>query len=502
MTAASPPSLAFTLAPDDVAAFEALAFDSEAFAGGRPHVGESADTWLDTRNGDLGAGELALCVEGKGRRRTLRPLLWPDIAVPDWRPTPFAGGAPPLDALPKEFLDILGDVPSPAELGSVFTRTLAWRERVAVSDQASIVLRLEQGEVSARPGVVPLLRARLELRTGRVADLFAFARNLRQRAPMRLCLPSSARIGFLVAAEQWGKPGVKTASRVTFDMNAAEACAEVLESCLLRVSMEASCLGRGEDVEAIHQTRVAIRRLRAAFALFKPILSDAEFDRLRGELVWLFRLFGEARDIDVAIERHDAAGGPDRGSESARWRAEAMTKSTAARDAIKAALASPRFDDLMFDMAAFIRAGAWRRARDPAHTQRRGLAIERFAAKRFDRRQNELADLVERYQELGPEGLHDLRKRAKTLRYLRDFLEPLARGSKARGRFEKGSRSLAELQDTLGLVHDIDAQASAESAVAPPPLDQNRDQADREELVKRGKRVAKRAARAKPFLDV
>ena len=56
----------------------------------------------------------------------------------------------------------------------------------------------------------------------------------------------------------------------------------------------------GEDSEAIHDMRVATRRLRAAMSLFRSILSP-RFERMRDELKWIAQTLGEARDLDVQI---------------------------------------------------------------------------------------------------------------------------------------------------------------------------------------------------------
>jgi triphosphatase len=57
----------------------------------------------------------------------------------------------------------------------------------------------------------------------------------------------------------------------------------------------------GEDVEALHQMRVATRRLRATIALFREVL-PAQFGALRDELQWVGHELGAVRDVDVQIE--------------------------------------------------------------------------------------------------------------------------------------------------------------------------------------------------------
>lgn len=55
------------------------------------------------------------------------------------------------------------------------------------------------------------------------------------------------------------------------------------------------------DVEAIHQSRVATRRLKAAIDLFEPVLSDTQVKPFRKTLRRLRRRFGPLRDFDVML---------------------------------------------------------------------------------------------------------------------------------------------------------------------------------------------------------
>ncbi len=41
--------------------------------------------------------------------------------------------------------------------------------------------------------------------------------------------------------------------------------------------------------------------LRSAFSLYKPLLTDAEAERLKDELRWLAGTLGDARNLDVLL---------------------------------------------------------------------------------------------------------------------------------------------------------------------------------------------------------
>jgi CHAD domain-containing protein len=59
----------------------------------------------------------------------------------------------------------------------------------------------------------------------------------------------------------------------------------------------------GDDSEALHDMRVASRRLRAAMAIFGMCFAPADFKPLRKDATALTRALGEVRDRDVLLER-------------------------------------------------------------------------------------------------------------------------------------------------------------------------------------------------------
>ena len=60
----------------------------------------------------------------------------------------------------------------------------------------------------------------------------------------------------------------------------------------------------GEDIESLHQMRVATRRMRAGMDMFAAVL-PVRAGRLRAELGWLAALLGEVRDLDIQLGRFD-----------------------------------------------------------------------------------------------------------------------------------------------------------------------------------------------------
>ncbi len=86
-------------------------------------------------------------------------------------------------------------------------------------------------------------------------------------------------------------------------MSAATAFARIAATCLRQFRLSESVLGWSRDVEALHQARVSLRRLRSLCSISKSLFDDSRFNHLRGELNWLASELGGARNIDVMIDR-------------------------------------------------------------------------------------------------------------------------------------------------------------------------------------------------------
>jgi len=204
----------------------------------------------------------------------------------------------------------------------------------------------------------------------------------------------------------------------------------------------------GEDIEALHDMRVAARRLRAAMAAFRPFLSPA-IQRIRYELGWVAAALGEVRDLDVQIER------------MTEWR-EGFTadevhaldaietlllaRRTLARRRLLAVLNSRRYDRLVERFGAILLRGPARRfvpGRVPVLAAAPDLLERRY------RRVRKLGDPI---RPTSPAGdYHMLRIDAKKLRYALEFVGSIY-GKPA----IEFSERVAGLQDVLGLHQDAE----------------------------------------------
>jgi CHAD domain-containing protein len=200
--------------------------------------------------------------------------------------------------------------------------------------------------------------------------------------------------------------------------------------------------------EAVHQLRVAARRLRSALATFRPVVEDDRFEGLKSELKWLADSAGEARDLDVFLAETLApaleADPARRGLAALGERMEQAQAGAHAR--VAAAVASARFRDLVLEAAAWAETGAWL-TRTGADRERPARA---FAAQALTRRRRKLLKCGRDLAALDDAARHKVRIEAKKLRYAADAFAPLF-DPKAAARFLK---PLKALQDDLGQLND------------------------------------------------
>jgi CHAD domain-containing protein len=198
----------------------------------------------------------------------------------------------------------------------------------------------------------------------------------------------------------------------------------------------------GDDPEAVHQARVATRRLRSDLRTFRELLDPEWTTALRDELKWLGGLLGEVRDADVLRarlrSREPRVGGNDR-KVVERIAHVLDERRDEARGRLLAAMGARRYRDLLerlvhaADDPAVVGDAADARARDLA-----GALAERPWG------HLEHAVGAAKAEETDT-ALHEARIRAKRVRYMAEAVAPLF-GKRAR----TFASAAADLQDVLG----------------------------------------------------
>lgn len=394
----------------------------------------------DRRLRDLGAG-LRIRQEPQGRRQTLKAgkglrRQEHEIAVDSDQP----------DVSHAPLRDLLGD-DQVARLEPLFAVHVRRRLRTLVWEDAQIELALDEGEILAGGRRSSLCEVELELKAGHPSALFSLARRLFEAAPLYLSFETKADQGFILVEGDEDSRRHASAG-LNPEMSAAAAFQAIARAALAQIGANGLILRRGGDSpEAVHQLRVAVRRLRSAMSTFGELVAGDALDILKAELKWLAGACDEARNLDVFLEetyrpaaQGDAAihGLADLGQalEAARGKAHARARGAAA---------STRFRDLLLELHAWIEAGDWL-----DHLAADGGSATDFAVQALTARRRKLAKRGRGLMELSDGERHQVRIQAKKLRYAAEAFRPLLKDKAARRLIKKTKG----LQAALGALND------------------------------------------------
>lgn len=242
------------------------------------------------------------------------------------------------------------------------------------------------------------------------------------------------------------KPGARKGIGLDPDDTLAEAGRKVIGFHFGRMLAHEAGTILGEDIEELHDMRVATRRMRAAFQLFAPGFSERVSKDLFKRLRITGRALGPTRDMDVFIEKVYSYQNSLPETEPSGlqplldiWQAKRET----ARAEMLAYLDSKAYRTFKEDMATFINTpglGAKKKATAPIKEVAPALIQNRYeAVLTYD------ANLMQ----ASMEELHDLRLAVKALRYTVEYFREILGPS-----CESVIDQLKLLQDHLGQLND------------------------------------------------
>jgi CHAD domain-containing protein len=201
----------------------------------------------------------------------------------------------------------------------------------------------------------------------------------------------------------------------------------------------------GDDAEAVHQARVATRRLRSDLRTFAPLVRAGWRRPVRSELRWLADALGAVRDADVLLDRLRRGVerlAPDDRGPAASIIGRLERERDIHRTALLEVLDSERHAELQATLAA---ASSQLPLTGPAG-KRADRALPRLVVKPW----RELVDEVRHAVDAGSDdGLHLVRIRAKRCRYAAEAVAPVV-GPRA----TRFADAVSDLQTVLGDLHD------------------------------------------------
>ena len=146
----------------------------------------------------------------------------------------------------------------------------------------------------------------MSLSTATPTELFKIARAINNIVPAQLDVKSKSERGYdliektPVGAEKACDP------ELSAGMTTGRAFTLIGRACLRQLVANEPAV-KSRDAEAVHQMRVALRRLRAAISLFSDVVSDDRINMIKTELRWLAQELGPARDLGYAYYRSSQA---------------------------------------------------------------------------------------------------------------------------------------------------------------------------------------------------
>jgi len=311
----------------------------------------------------------------------------------------------------------------------------AWLVRVK---GATIELTYDDGQVEAGGATEPIHELELELKAGEVDALFALAKRIGASIPVKLGVLAKPERGFALVDGRRGKPVKATHVDLDDKVSVADGFAAIVTACLKHFRINEPLLISQGDSEALHQLRVAIRRLRSALWLFRPAVKDDEFTSANDRLRRFTRELGTARNIDVILASM-------RKDDPARDQLERDRRLLYGR--IFRKLNSRVFRTFVIDLLAWAQIGEWRNGK------KAGKRLIPFALKRLDRLWCKIDERAADLSRLSDVERHQLRIDTKKIRYALQFLEgPFRTAGTAQRAFADAAEGV---QDSLGCLNDI-----------------------------------------------
>jgi CHAD domain-containing protein len=241
-----------------------------------------------------------------------------------------------------------------------------------------------------------------------------------------------------------------------------EAVSRIVSNSLGQLMANVPCVLQGEDPEGPHQIRVAARRLRSAFALFRPLFTisgeagEAPLSTLASfeeETRRVADLLGPLRDWDVLLQellppvQAASAFSPELGADLEALMETAGRRRREALDTVRETLAtSSALTVLALKLLRWLDG-----LEAPEERSRLGGSAKAYAHRALARRHAQVLKLGRSLAETDEERLHELRIGLKKLRYAAEFFQGLFPDSEVR----RLLRHLGRMQDALGGLNDV-----------------------------------------------
>lgn len=267
---------------------------------GADHTTSLVTTYFDTTGGRLRRGGAALRVRdgAKGREQTLK-LVSPggsSVRRGEWN-VATTSDLPEPCGFPAKARTALVRLLDGAPLEPVATTRIERTTRRLHHGGSAIEIAFDLGAIQTGDREASVCELELELVEGRFADILALALQLPLGPELSWSVSSKAERCHALAFDL--QPAAVHARPVKLSpgMEVARGFQAIAWNCLDQLLTNYPQVVASGDPESLHQSRVAIRRLRATFSLFGDVVDDEAAPVLRAELKAVAKELGPARDL-------------------------------------------------------------------------------------------------------------------------------------------------------------------------------------------------------------
>jgi inorganic triphosphatase YgiF len=427
---------------------------------GRPATARLTTLYYDTPDLAIAKSGLSLRVRKKGRsyvqtvKGTNAGALVSNRA--EWE-TRLPAAKPNLDAVAdagmRDRLIALTENASVEPKIETAIRRTTRRVRTRGGDE--IELAVDTGEIrTLGNGGAKLIvsELELELKRGSPSALYEVARALAKTTPLTVTTESKAERG--MRALEGRAPTAHKAGRLELpeDATAEGAFRLALLHCLRHITENIPAV-EARDPGGVHQTRVGLRRLRAALVSFGPAFRAPPIEELRARAQALASEFGRTRELDVfALELlPPVEESPSDGLDLAALRLRLETLRQRSWDDATALVRTEAFTGFLIDLAACIENRSWREHADAGSQAEFDRPAIELARKMLSERQRKAQKRARRLARLDVEQRHRLRIALKKLRYATEFFASLFPAKEVSGYLKQ----LSKTQDVFGSLNDV-----------------------------------------------
>jgi triphosphatase len=423
----------------------------------RPAAQRLRSVYFDTEDGSLRRNNMALRMRTQ-RRGYILALKWNNSELG----APFERGeievkapSPELDPglLGAGIAETIANLTNGDALLPVYETDIRRTIRRVRGETSEIEVAFDRGFIIAGEQKQPVWEIELELKSGDPEALYQLGLAFAGTLDIRLGVLTKAERGALLHTGQAPEP-VHAPAPLGGEPTVDETIGLLINACIGQFVANWPAFESGDGVVAIHQMRVAMRRLRSVLWLFQRSFPCAEFAAFRAQAKSLASALGEARnwDVFIALVRQGpfAAFPEEPGFQAILAACEQRRASE--YESVGALLASSATTQFVLATQAFVARHGWRNAPSGTALPRLTEPARVFAAENLTWLHNKVLKRGKYLAELPPHERHILRIKLKKLRYVAELFGGLF---EHRGQVRAYRRAMSKLQEQLGILNDL-----------------------------------------------